>query len=805
MSELHEHDDSTLLDDFRDTRSEAAFTELVRRHLPLVFNVALRRLGSAAVAEEAAQHAFARLAAKAAAVARHPERLRAWLHRTAYFEASTLARKETRLSRLPVKPEPNIEPMNRPEIYDRLDEALNKLPELDRELVLRHCCGGEDYRRMAAAVGKSEAACQKRVERALARLGQGLGGARTAGVVFAAFAATNMKSQAMPAAERVAAAALKYHSATGSVVGALSGMNLAACAALALAGSAAAWPRNEPPPAPPAEVRSVAARARTNDLKAVAKSDEPLLAPRPVSITRSLDEILETIQAGRFAPLVEFLPNATVADLRAIIAEDDFYEYGETDGKEHFGTARNLALLRWTEIDPEGAFRFGNARDKDQGGYFLGDSAAVLAKWLQADPGAAAKALGTLPVRDRIELAGMIDSDAANLLAAADPRLAWVVAERHDSLAPVANSPADAERILAGFLSGGQRNEPTSNESYWICEAFQILADQDPAGTISRAELIPWPDLRTRVLSVIYQAHPPKSSTLAPGELRAKALVFETEQLMTSDPEAAIGKLLAAAPGGERDAIYQAVSLSLAGSDPWRLLEIMSSLRGHLSRGGDALERALEFAGKDNPQRALAKLPDIAARYDSQGETSERMKAILSGWLQKDPAAAIRWAAKADIRLESDALEKATGGTAPILNLLTDENQKVRWMAQQAMTRQVRDGLVSGTAKDLLVQMPQPVADEILFGLAINTWSPRNYDEALRIAMMASPAARQKKILPEIAVFALQDDPDHAVTWLKSLPAADQQAVVAGVGHMLLKWDGDNAPEIRRLLNQLTP
>ena len=158
-------DDATLLREYCATRSEQAFTTLVRRHLPLVYHAALRRLGSPALAEEAAQNAFARLAFKSASAARHPERLRAWLHRTAFLEACTIARKETRLSRLPAPAEPTHEPMNRPEIYDRLDEALNSLPELDRELILRRCCGGEDFRRIAAAVGKSETACQKRVER----------------------------------------------------------------------------------------------------------------------------------------------------------------------------------------------------------------------------------------------------------------------------------------------------------------------------------------------------------------------------------------------------------------------------------------------------------------------------------------------------------------------------------------------------------------------------------------------------------------------------------------------------------------
>lgn len=158
--------DATLLEAFRDRRDEQAFTALVRRHLPLVFHTARSRLGSAALAEEAAQTTFARLAAKASAVAQHPERFKAWLYRTAWFEASDLARKEARLSKIPLPQPEDPTPMDRPELHDRLHDALNGLPELDRELVLRHCCGGEGYKEIAAAVGKSAAACQKRVERA---------------------------------------------------------------------------------------------------------------------------------------------------------------------------------------------------------------------------------------------------------------------------------------------------------------------------------------------------------------------------------------------------------------------------------------------------------------------------------------------------------------------------------------------------------------------------------------------------------------------------------------------------------------
>lgn len=43
MTPIHDQDDRALLETFRASRSEAAFTELVRRHLPLVMQVARRR------------------------------------------------------------------------------------------------------------------------------------------------------------------------------------------------------------------------------------------------------------------------------------------------------------------------------------------------------------------------------------------------------------------------------------------------------------------------------------------------------------------------------------------------------------------------------------------------------------------------------------------------------------------------------------------------------------------------------------------------------------------------------------------
>ena len=90
--------DRELLQQFKDTGSEAAFRGLVNRYAGLVFAVALRRTGNRSIAEEVAQSVFVILASKAARI-RTSSELASWLHRTTLLEASNAARKETRRQR----------------------------------------------------------------------------------------------------------------------------------------------------------------------------------------------------------------------------------------------------------------------------------------------------------------------------------------------------------------------------------------------------------------------------------------------------------------------------------------------------------------------------------------------------------------------------------------------------------------------------------------------------------------------------------------------------------------------------------
>ena len=62
-------DDSALLRQYAGNRSDEAFTELVTRHVNLVYSVAMRRVGNQHQAEEITQAVFIILAKKAGGVA----------------------------------------------------------------------------------------------------------------------------------------------------------------------------------------------------------------------------------------------------------------------------------------------------------------------------------------------------------------------------------------------------------------------------------------------------------------------------------------------------------------------------------------------------------------------------------------------------------------------------------------------------------------------------------------------------------------------------------------------------------------
>lgn len=169
-----ERTDTELLRAYGEEGSEAAFGELVRRHLGLVYGVARRVVVDEHLAEDVAQATFAILAREA----RHLQGrtvLASWLHRTAANQSAKLVRGEMR--RRAREQEAYAMEKSGPEgeaawerIAPRLDGALNRLGEADRAVLLLRFFEKKSAREIGTSLAVSEAAAQKRLGRALERL-----------------------------------------------------------------------------------------------------------------------------------------------------------------------------------------------------------------------------------------------------------------------------------------------------------------------------------------------------------------------------------------------------------------------------------------------------------------------------------------------------------------------------------------------------------------------------------------------------------------------------------------------------------
>jgi RNA polymerase sigma factor (sigma-70 family) len=152
---------------------QAAFAEIVRRHLDLVHSVALRHVRSPQLAEEVAQSVFADLARSAGRLGPGTV-LPAWLWSVARRTAVDAVRREARrCAREQTAHE--LSAMNTPDadwsqVAPLLDEALQSLDETDRAVVVLRWFENRPLREVGAALGLGEDAAQKRASRALDRL-----------------------------------------------------------------------------------------------------------------------------------------------------------------------------------------------------------------------------------------------------------------------------------------------------------------------------------------------------------------------------------------------------------------------------------------------------------------------------------------------------------------------------------------------------------------------------------------------------------------------------------------------------------
>ena len=167
--------DPQLLRDYAEQGAEAAFDELVRRHVDLVYSAALRMVRDPHLAEDVTQSVFLALSRNARQLTACPV-LSGWLHRTTQNLAANMVRTEVRRrareqkavamnEMISTEPDPAWE-----EVGPHLDSALGELGEADRDAVLLRYFEQKSAREMAQVLGTSEEAAQKRVNRAVERL-----------------------------------------------------------------------------------------------------------------------------------------------------------------------------------------------------------------------------------------------------------------------------------------------------------------------------------------------------------------------------------------------------------------------------------------------------------------------------------------------------------------------------------------------------------------------------------------------------------------------------------------------------------
>jgi len=171
------NDDAALLRLYAEDRSEAAFTELVRRHVNLVYGAALRRTGGDSHrAADVAQQVFTMLARNARKLSRHTV-LQAWLHTATRNASLNLMISEHRrkirefqTATLGPSASGDASTPDWERIKPILDGAIDELTEPDRAAVVLRFFERREFSEIGLALKVSADAARMRTERALEKL-----------------------------------------------------------------------------------------------------------------------------------------------------------------------------------------------------------------------------------------------------------------------------------------------------------------------------------------------------------------------------------------------------------------------------------------------------------------------------------------------------------------------------------------------------------------------------------------------------------------------------------------------------------
>lgn len=213
---MSDSSDAELLEQFARNKSEAAFADLVERHLGLVYSTAFRKTGNPQHAEDIAQAVFIILARKANSLGRKTV-LPGWLYHTARLTAANFQRAELR--RIRREQEAFMQSTTNEsapdalwrELSPLLEDAMANLGPGDRDAIVLRFFQSRSMAGVSAALGGSEDAARMRVNRALEKLRKFFnkhGVVSTTSVIAAAISSNSMQAVPVGLAKTISYVAL---------------------------------------------------------------------------------------------------------------------------------------------------------------------------------------------------------------------------------------------------------------------------------------------------------------------------------------------------------------------------------------------------------------------------------------------------------------------------------------------------------------------------------------------------------------------------------------------------------------------
>jgi RNA polymerase sigma factor (sigma-70 family) len=357
--------DAELLRSYSESRSQEAFTELVRRYVDLVYTSARRQVREPNLAEDVTQQVFLVLAGKARSL-RTETVLGAWLLAVTRNESRNTLKRLARRQRhersaaeMKIRETQNLQSQSGTDADARwdsleplLDEALAELSDGDRRAVVLRYFQNKSHREAADALGISELSMRQRVHRGVERMRAffaGRGMSVTAGGLTAALTANAVAVAPAGLAQTVVSA--HAAAATGAAAGGFTlqkgalvvmaksnAITVAAVTLLLAAGGAAIWfavaQLRQSNPTPQAQATTRATHPASN----------PVAAKNPPPPAEDPDFVIPATKGPRWKPGGHpmFLPISG-------LAYDD--KRGTRDGFDHVAYIEAGNWVRYSDVE----------------------------------------------------------------------------------------------------------------------------------------------------------------------------------------------------------------------------------------------------------------------------------------------------------------------------------------------------------------------------------------------------------------------------------------------------------------------